>query len=279
MTVPYTLLPPDHGASTDRWLKRFALVFVAAMGFSIGGSLLLKLFPASLALFGAYYPTLVKGPTWTYMAILPILPVLMYGPSAGWKTMGLALLAGSAIGGASELIGTTTGIPFGEYAYTFWLGPKILDHVPYFIPPSWFAMSIASYELAGRLTRSPISRIPLAAAFMVLWDVSLDPAMSRAFPFWTYPNGGVFFGMPLSNWAGWFGVSLVIMTAYAGLFRNRELFHEWTPVYYLLNGAFPLALSLLYGLYGAVAFGVIATALPLYLVAQSRTARPTPVLS
>ena len=274
MTSSYTWLPTGR-TTTNHWLRILAIVFIAAMGFSLGGSLLLKLIPSSMALFGPYYPTLVKFPTWTYMAILPLIPILMYGPSIGWKSILLAFLAGSGIGGASELIGTTTGIPFGPYTYTFWLGPKILEHVPYFIPPSWFAMSIVSYELAGRVTPKALARIPLAAAFMVLWDVSLDPAMSRAFPFWTYPEGGFFYGMPLSNWVGWFVVSLVIMGVFSALFKDKRLFHAWSPVFYLLNCAFPLAISLLYGLYGAVAVGLIATAVPLVL---SRTTRePSPV--
>ncbi len=273
MISSYTWLPAGE-SSDSRWLRGLAIAFIAAMGFSIGGSLLLKLFPSSMALFGPYYPTLVKFPTWTYMAVLPFIPILLYGPSIGWKTTALAFIAGSGIGGASELIGTTTGFPFGAYAYTFWLGPKILDHVPYFIPPSWFAMSIVSFELAGRVTPRDFARIPIAAAFMVLWDVSLDPAMSRAFPFWSYPGGGFFYGMPLTNWAGWFIVSLLIMGVYSLLFRGRTLYHAWTPVFYLLNCAFPLIISLLYGLYGAVAAGLVATAIPLLL---SRTvSRPAP---
>lgn len=274
MHVPYTLIPASDASPASRWLRLSAIVFVLAMGFSIGGSLLLRLFPSAMALFGPYYPTLVKGPTWTYMALLPVIPVLMYGVQVGWRTIGLTFVAGSVIGGASELIGTTTGFPFGAYAYTIWLGPKIADHVPYFIPPSWFAMSIVSFELANRLTHRPLFRVPVAALFMVLWDVSLDPAMNMAFPFWTYPGGGIFFGMPLSNWAGWFGVSLVIMIAYEALLRGRSFEHSWSPSFYLINCAFPLALSLLYGLYGAVGFGVVATAIPLYLVYR-RSAQPS----
>jgi carotene biosynthesis associated membrane protein len=274
MTSSYTWLPT--GPTTEnRWLRILAIAFISAMGFSIGGSLLLKLVPSAMALFGPFYPTLVKFPTWTYMAILPLIPILLYSPAIGWKTTFLAFLVGSGIGGASELIGTTTGFPFGPYAYTFWLGPQILNHVPYFIPPSWFAMSIVSFELAGRVTVHPLARAPLAALFMVFWDVSLDPAMSRAFPFWTYPEGGFFYGMPLSNWAGWFIVSLVIMGVYSVLLRNKQLFHSWSPMFYLLNCAFPLTISLLHGLHGAVVAGIIATAVP--LIMSRNTREPSPV--
>ncbi len=279
MAVSFTVLPPLSDAPYARALRLLALVFVGAMAFSIAGSLLLRLYPASMALFGPYYTTLVKLPTWTYMAVLPLLPMLMFAPAFGWKRMIAVVLAGSVIGGASELLGTTTGFPFGAYAYTFWLGPKILDHVPYFIPPSWFALSLASYALASRLTTHRGLHILIATVFMVLWDVSLDPAMNRAFPFWTYPGGGFFYGMPLSNWGGWFIVSLAIMCAYALLLRGVTLHHAWTPSYYAINCLFPLALSLVYGLYGAVAIGLVATAIPLVATYRERTQVAVPVHS
>ena len=166
------------------------------------------------------------------------------------------------VGGASELIGTTTGFPFGAYEYTSWLGPKLFGHVPYFIPLSWFAMSILSLDLAQRVTGSRLGRIALGALFMVIWDVSLDPAMSRAFPFWVYPGGGFFYGMPLSNWLGWFGVSLVILSGYEFIGGGLPASRRWAPVLYGLNALFPLLLSLLYGLYGAFVIGALTLAIP-----------------
>lgn len=238
-------------------------IFIGTMIFSVAGSVLLRVFPATLTFFGPFYPTLVKTPTWTYMALLPVLPVLMYVRSLGWSLMAFFVLWGSLIGGMSELVGTSTGFPFGAYSYTFWLGPKILEHVPYFIPPSWFALSLLSLDLAGRLAAGRWARILVATVFMVLWDVSLDPAMSRAFPFWEYPDGGFFFGMPASNWAGWFGVTLVIVTGYELIGGGLRTTSRWAPLVYTLNCLFPLSISLVYGLWPAFFIGAIATALPL----------------
>jgi putative membrane protein len=276
MTPRLTWLPDDATSATPPWTRPLAALFIGAMAFSLAGSLMLRLFPASMALFGPLYPLLVKIPTWTYMALLPAIAVGLYGPGLGARHTALFALAGGGLGAASELIGTTTGVPFGAYRYTEWLGPKILGHVPYFIPLSWFAMSIVSFDLASRVTEHRIRKICLAAAFMVLWDVSLDPAMSRAFPFWTYPDGGIFYGMPLSNWAGWFAVSLAIMWAYTEIVGSQTPRHAWAPVFYVLNAAFPLAISTLSGLYGAVACGLVATAIPLVLVHRAGTATPLP---
>ena len=179
MSLTHTA-PVEQRDLAERLFKIAFWTFCGAIGFSLAGTLLLKLAPSLIEIFGPYYQSLVKTPTWTYMTLLPILPVLMYGRSLGWPLMAFFVIWGSVIGGLSEFIGTTTGFPFGAYTYTGWLGPKLLGHVPYFIPPSWFAMSIVSLDLARRIARHRWERILLATLFMTLWDVSLDPAMSRA---------------------------------------------------------------------------------------------------
>lgn len=248
-------------------------LLVGSICFSIAGMLLIKVFPSVLSFFGPYYTTLVKAPTWTFMTMLALLPVLMYGPSLGWRLLAGFGAWGCAVGAAGELIGTmeiwTVGgvpLPFGEYHYTEWLGPKIAGHVPYFIPPSWFAMSIVSLDLARRASSDRWTPLFLGTAFMVLWDVSLDPAMNTAFPFWDYAADGFFFGMPFSNWCGWFIVSFVIMVGYEWLRGNRPIRNEWAPWVYALNCLFPLAISLLRDLYLAATIGAIATAIPFLLL-------------
>jgi putative membrane protein len=248
-------------------------LFVGSICFSIAGMLLLKLVPAAMTFFGPVYTKLVKTPTWTFMTMLAILPVLMYGPSLGWRRLAGFVAWGCLIGAAGELMGTmglwTVGgvpLPFGEYQYTEWLGPKIAGHVPYFIPPSWFAMSIVSLDLARRITRSRWGYVLLGTIFMVLWDVSLDPAMNQAFPFWNYGTDGFFFGMPFSNWCGWFAVTLVIIVGYEWMRGDHDIHNDWAPWVYALNCLFPLAISLLRDLYLAALIGAAATAVPFVLL-------------
>lgn len=255
-------------------LFQFAFwLFVGSICFSVAGMLLLKLFPAAMSLFGPIYTKLVKTPTWTFMTMLAILPILMYGTDLGWGRLVAFGVWGCLIGAGGELIGTmglwTVGdvpLPFGEYHYTEWLGPKIAGHVPYFIPPSWFAMALVSFDLARRASRTRWAQILLGTTFMVLWDVSLDPAMNQAFPFWDYAADGFFFGMPFSNWCGWFGVTLVILVGYEWMRGDRPIQNDWAPWVYGLNCLFPICISLLRDLYLAAAIGVLATALPFLLL-------------
>lgn len=275
----------DFQDQIDLLFKIAFWLFVGSICFSVAGMLLLKLFPGTMSLFGPIYTKLVKTPTWTFMTMLAILPILMYGTGLGWWRLAAFVVWGCLIGAASELIGTSgiwtingVSLPFGEYYYTEWLGPKIGGHVPYFIPPSWFAMSIVSLDLARRATSGRWVALLIGTIFMVLWDVSLDPAMNQAFPFWDYGADGFFYGMPISNWIGWFGVTVVIMLGYEWMRGDREIHNEWAPWVYALNCLFPLSISLLQDLYLAAAIGAVATAIPfLVLWATDPSSAPRPL--
>lgn len=272
--------PLTEAAASPLFLGALTL-FAGSIAFSVLGMLLLQVVPDALSYFGPYLGTLISAPTWTYMSLLPVLALLMYGPSLGWKRVAFFAFWGCFVGGASELIGTTKllaigdlVLPFGEYEYTAWLGPKFADHVPYFIPASWFAMSIVSFDLARRISDRRWVYIVVAALFMTLWDVSLDPAMNGAgvdnavgsAMFWSYPQGGFYYGMPISNWIGWFGVSAIIMLGYEYLGGGLHRYHAWAPAVYLLNCLFPLLILAMQGMSIAVFIGGVATAIPFLVI-------------
>lgn len=251
----------------------FAL-FIASILFSVAGTLLLNLFPthAAVALgwiaqnLGFGLTDMIKGSTWLYMALLPLLTFVLYLPSLGWRKSVLFLVWGSVIGAAAELMGTQTGFPFGAYAYGDLLGAKILGHVPWFIPPSWYAMSVVSYDLARRVRLPLWGTITLGAFFMVLWDVALDPAMSTAFPFWTYEATGLYFGMPFVNWVGWMATSLVIVAGYATFLGGLHHEAKWASALYAANVLFPVFICLAYGVPWAGIAGLAALAVPFILI-------------
>ncbi len=123
----------------------------------------------------------------------------------------------------SEAIGVATGFPFGEYAYTpDRLGPKLFGLVPLIIPIAWFMVLYPAYETvrhlldhfertAIRLPRwlSELAQCTLSAIAMTAWDLSLDPRMVAG-GYWSWRDGGAYFGIPLSNFAGWLLTSFVI---------------------------------------------------------------------
>ena len=126
---------------------------------------------------------------------------------------------------AYEQVGVATGLVFGAYHYTDYLGPK-LGNVPYLIPLAWFMMIYPSYVianlvLAGRATgtraglRWLVGLAAGSAVVMTVWDLVVDPILSgpsaRA---WIWENGGPYFGIPIQNYAGWLLTTFTVYLAY-----------------------------------------------------------------
>jgi uncharacterized membrane protein len=130
------------------------------------------------------------------------------------RALGAASMTAVATG-VVERIGTQTGLPFGRYGYTAALKPQIA-HVPVIVPLAWFAMGLPAREAAhaalGSRSTAP-SRIVLGSAAMTAWDLFLDPQMVGE-GYWTWARRGVYRGIPLSNFIGWFLTGLGIMALF-----------------------------------------------------------------
>lgn len=157
----------------------------------------------------------------------------------------------------SELLGTSTGFPFGHYRYLNGLGYKIAGLVPFTIPLSWFYVGISTYILARvaldatgmKPWLKQIVAIALGALLLTAWDFVLDPAMSQTpYPFWEFQDPGQFFGMPYRNLSGWFATGVVFMSVASLFWRRLELkltrSQLLTPLaIYLANFAFGAAIT------------------------------------
>jgi uncharacterized membrane protein len=126
-----------------------------------------------------------------------------------------ALSAG--IGFVAEVIGTSTGYPFGSYDYTGGLGPGIAG-VPIVVGLAWTMGALPAAAAAARLARARgrIVRAAITAAALGAWDLFLDPQMvSDGRWRWADPSPhlpGVP-GVPLTNYAGWAVVACAVGTA------------------------------------------------------------------
>jgi uncharacterized membrane protein len=153
------------------------------------------------------------------------LVVLMLATSAaeaaqarGWRRGLRSLVAAGGIGVAAELIGVRSGRLFGRYSYSARLGPRVAG-VPLLAAAAWALMARPAWVVAGTLARRRSARVPLAAGALTAWDVFLDPRMVRE-GYWSWPAGGAYEGVPLSNFAGWLATSLAIFTAWTALDRD-----------------------------------------------------------
>jgi uncharacterized membrane protein len=145
------------------------------------------------------------------------------------------LFSGFAFAFATEYLGSRYGLLFGEYSYTALLGYKLLGQVPVLIPTAWFMMLYPSWKIAGQLTtmlKLRTTKIPqralrvvLGAAAMTAWDLSLDPRWV-ADGAWVWPHGGIYFGIPLSNFVGWFVTATLIFCVWTLIDRRAHTAHE-----------------------------------------------------
>lgn len=195
------------------------------------------------------------------------------------------------ISAASELVGTSTGFPFGNYSYTDYLGYRLVDHVPFTIPLSWFYMGMASYFLARlvvwmvghRLSDAgrEITTILLGSYFVVVWDLVLDPAMAHedlVIRFWEWEVEGAYFGMPIQNYVGW-GFTAILFMALGRLSWNGGIVPSRIPVMlpvilYGSNIVFAAGLSLSVGLWIPIVLCVSLVLLPAIVAWTIRRSGP-----
>jgi len=187
---------------------------------------------------------------------------IIFGAAAvalyAYRTLGLGatlafLVPSVFLSLSSELLGTSTGFPFGNYHYLSGLGYKIAGLVPFTIPLSWFYLGLVSYIIAragvgggkGQLNwMGQIGAIALGSLLLTAWDFVLDPAMSQtAVPFWEFEELGAFFGMPYRNLAGWMGTGALFMSVAAFLWRKTSIKLDRSEmglplIVYLVNFAF-----------------------------------------
>ncbi len=111
----------------------------------------------------------------------------------------------------AELVGSHTGILFGKYHYTAILQPQIAG-VPVLIPLAWMMMLPPAWAIAHFITRKSgrtWSFIVISALAFTAWDLFLDPQMV-GWDFWRWEVPGKYFGIPLSNYLGWFVISAIL---------------------------------------------------------------------
>jgi uncharacterized membrane protein len=213
------------------------------------------------------------------MAVTPLLTMLAFAfallhGSESWGTRRTLLLLGLTftVSLAFESFGVATGLVYGDYHYTSWLGPKFLGLVPYLIAAAWFMMVYPSYRIAASLTPSTsrlwLWRLELAslgALIMTAWDLVMDPVMVAG-EHWVWEVEGAYFGIPLQNFWGWWLTAFVTFMLFTWLSRaepspQREIdlsFERLAVHSYALTGACTVITAIQLGLKGPSIVGIFA---------------------
>lgn len=150
----------------------------------------------------------------------------------GWKKTLVFFIITAGVSWGYEQAGVETGLIYGKYHYTDYLGEKI-GHVPVIIPLAWFMMIYPSYIIANiifsgkpLLLQNPISKIILlsllSAVVMTAWDFVIDPYLSGpTVNAWIWEEGGTYFGIPVHNFFGWILTTFSIYLIYR-IFENKN---------------------------------------------------------
>ncbi len=234
----------------------------------------------------------------------------------GWRRTALFTVIAYVVAFSAEFSSTRNGFPFGLYRYIettrareIWIG-----NVPFWDSLSFTFLCYLGWRLAVLLyaplvieardvqvaeTRALATswRVCLTGAMlMTLLDVVIDPLSLRGDRWFLgqvyyYPNGGLYFGVPLSNFAGWFLVGATTI----GLYQSCERAKPWRgggrgvrhvrfgallePLLYLGVLSFNVALTFAIGerLLGTIAIllyvPVVALFVPHFLNSQRRATR------
>ncbi|MEB3228537.1 MAG: carotenoid biosynthesis protein [Synechocystis sp.] len=253
---------------------------IASMGFGLAGLLLVLPHPEFIAqlpeIGKVAFQWSMAGGGVVYM-LLGFAAVTLYAlrTLGTLPTLGF-LIPALGVSVSAELLGTSTGFPFGYYRYLSGLGYKIAGLVPFTIPLSWFYLGFCAYLLVrAGLKNSQLAQIwqeltaiAVGATLLMSWDFVLDPAMSQTtMPFWVWDVPGAFFGMPYQNFAGWFGTGFVFMTIATGIWRFKKVDLPTASLglplaIYLSNFAFATVMSVGANIYPPIFLGLLLGVAP-----------------
>ena len=156
----------------------------------------------------------------------------------GWRKTIIFTIIGYLIAFVSEYSSIHTGLPYGWYYYIDTTSGKELwiAGVPFFDSLSYVFLTYCSYATAllvvsplkiwrwnlvtletCRIRRS-LSVLILGSLFQVFLDIIIDPVALQGRRWFLgqiygYKEAGAHFGVPLSNYLGWFLISLLLILA------------------------------------------------------------------
>src|SRR5579863_6440755 len=185
-----------------------------------------------LTLGNAVFPNHIPVPILIpLLIVLPLAFALFHG-AVRYQCSGIItfLVICLVVSNLLENTSILTGFPFGHYHYTSDLGPKLFL-VPLIIGPAYFGTGYLAWVLSTVLIGDVRPKgswfttfaVPFIASFMmVAWDLGMDPTSSTIRHSWIWEQGGGYFGVPLTNYLGWFFTVYVFFQVFALYLRFRK---------------------------------------------------------
>ena len=180
-----------------------------------------------------------------------------------WTAAYVLVTAGGGL--VAESLGTTYGVPFGEYDYAGSLGWTLLS-VPVVVPLAWAMFAYPCLLVGQRLASSRLGATVIGGWALASWDLFLDPQMVEAGHWswsqvrWSLPGSP---DVPLSNHLGWLLVGIVMMGVLQALPRRSADDRVPAALFLWTYASSVLAFAVFFGrplvaLVGGVGMGLVA---------------------
>lgn len=142
----------------------------------------------------------------TPLYLLAIAGMLISSYRVNLKRM-LTFFTIAGLGFAVEVVGVTTGFPFGTYWYGTILGPKLWG-VPLAIGANWGVLVLAAAAILKRVGTNKWLQAAAGASLLLVFDLFMEPVAIK-YNWWTWENGSV----PLENYVAWWiiGFALILI--------------------------------------------------------------------
>lgn len=152
----------------------------------------------------------------------------------GWALFVLFFVVCFVVSNIWENLSIMTGFPFGNYFYT--LMPQLF-FVPVIIGVIYFGIGWVSWmttnaildraderlDLRTRAGRVNVIALPvLAGAVMTMFDVGADSLIATVRGVWVWEDGGGLFGVPFTNYLGWWFVTWTFFQIFALVLAARQ---------------------------------------------------------
>jgi uncharacterized membrane protein len=183
-----------------------------------------------------------------WIVVLHVVPPALFALGHGavvYGRRGILAFFGFCVGfgAVAEGLSLRTGFPFGHYHFTDVMGPKLFG-IPVLLALAYWGIGYAAWTVAllilryddRRLQGTRVLALPLLASVtMTAWDLAMDPAWSMLDHAWIWHDGGPYFGVPISNFFGWFLTAFAYYLAFAlyccaqPIFRGALPRRLWIP--------------------------------------------------
>lgn len=182
---------------------------------------------------------------------------------ARWTAAYVAVTAGTGL--LAEAVGTSTGVPFGQYDYAGSLGWKLFS-VPVVIPLAWSMMAYPCLLVGQRLASTRLGAAVVGGWALASWDLFLDPQMVQA-GHWAWTDVQLALpgapGIPVSNYLGWLLVAVLMLGVLQRLPRRTADDRVPAALFLWTYASSVLAHAVFFGrpavaLLGGIGMGVVA---------------------